>query len=102
MNNNFIGINLSTNGVPRIEIDESKIVGNGNNIIWMFDIIDCSDKDTRIFYVMNDRTAANLLPIIEKNVYTINDDNDEDNNIIYSLKTRIYSDFFASYQQRDI
>ena len=56
----------------------------------MFAIIDRSDKDARIFCNMNDRIAANLLPIIEKNVHTINDDNDEDNNNIYSLKTRIY------------
>ena len=67
----------------------------------MFGIIDRSDKDARIFCIMNDRTAANLLQIIKKNIYIINDDIDDDNNNNYSLKTRIYSNSFASYQQRD-
>ena len=60
----------------------------------MFGIIDLPDKNARIFCVIDDRTPDNLLPIIEKNVFSINDDNDEDNNNIYSLKPRIYSDSF--------
>ena len=45
---------------------------------------------------MNDRTRDNLLNIVKKNVYTLNNVNNDD------FKTRIYSDFFASwYQEAD-
>ena len=44
---------------------------------------------------MNDRTRDNLLKIIKKNVYTLNDVNKDD------FKTRIYSDCLASYQETD-
>ena len=63
----------------------------GNNTIWMFSLIDRSDKQARIYCVMNDRTRDNLLNIVKKNVYTLNNVNNDD------FKTRIYSDFFSSY-----
>ena len=44
---------------------------------------------------MNDRTRDNLLNIVKKNVYTLNNVNNDD------YKTRIYSDFLASYQEAD-
>ena len=44
---------------------------------------------------MDNRTRYNLLGIIKKNVYTL-DPNEEDD-----MKTRIYSDYFASYQKRN-
>ena len=50
-------------GKPRIEIDESKIIGNDTTILWMFGLIDRADKEARIYYVMNNRTSNNLLPI---------------------------------------
>lgn len=93
--NNPLGSEPAENGVPRIEIDESEIIGNQNNKIWMFGLIDRVDKEARVFCVMNDRTKENLLPIIERNVLT----NDIGNN--WNLKTRIYSDCYASYQPND-
>ena len=90
-----MGSEPAENGVPRIEIDESEIIGNQNNIIWMFGLIVRADKKTRVFCVLNNRTKENLLPIIERNVLT----NDTDNNL--NLKTRIYSDSYASYQPND-
>ena len=90
-----IGNEPAENGVPRIEIDESEIIGNQNNIIWMLGLIDHADKEARAFCVLNNRTKENLLPIIERNVLT----NDTDNNL--NLKTRIYSDSYASYQPND-
>ena len=44
---------------------------------------------------MDNRTRYNLLGIIKKNVYTL-DPNEEDD-----MKTRIYIDYFASYQKRN-
>ena len=44
---------------------------------------------------MDNRTLDNLLGIIKKNVYIL-DPNEEDD-----MKTRIYSDYFTSYQKRD-
>ena len=44
---------------------------------------------------MNDRIRDNLLNIVKKNVYTLNNVNNDD------FKTRIYRDFFASYQEDD-
>ena len=84
--NNPLGSEPAENGVPRIEIDESEIIGNQNNKIWMFGLIGRVDKEARVFCVMNNRTKENLLPIIERNVLT----NDIGNN--WNLKTRIYSD----------
>ena len=88
-----LGLEPSENGKSRIEIDESKIIGNSNNIIWIFGIIDRSNKDASIFCVISDRTKEKLLLIIWDNVYT-NDEEDES-------RTRIYSDYFASYQTND-
>ena len=51
-----LGMEPSTNGVPRVEIDESEIIGNQNKILWMFGMIDRADKEARVFCVMNNRT----------------------------------------------
>ena len=98
----------NTNGVPRVEIDESEIIGNQNKILWMFGMIDRADKEARVFCVMNNRTKENLLPIIKENIYTSNEneneeneDSDENNNLAISLKTRIYSDCYSVYQTND-
>ena len=96
----------STNGVARVEIDESEIIGNQNKILWMFGMIDRADKEARVFCVMNNRTKENLLPIIKENIYTYdeneeNEDSDENINLDISLKTRIYSDCFSVYQAND-
>ena len=83
------------NGKSRIEIDESKIIGNDTTILWIFGLIDRADKQARIYCVMNERTSNNLLGIVKKNVFTLDAIEDDD------FKTRIYSDCFQSYQTSD-
>ena len=68
----------STNGVARVEIDESEIIGNQNKILWMFGMIDRADKETRVFRVMSNSTKENLLPIIKVNIYTYNESENEE------------------------
>ena len=48
---NLLGLEPSEKGVPRIEIDESKIIGNNDNTIWMFGMIDRYDKGARVLSV---------------------------------------------------
>ena len=38
-------------GIPRVEIDESKIIGNNEKVLYMFGIIDRKDKKCRVFCV---------------------------------------------------
>ena len=45
MKNNLLGLESSEKGVPRIEINESKIIGNNDNMIWMLGMIDRYDKE---------------------------------------------------------
>ena len=35
-----LGLEPAENGKARIEIDESELIGNANNVIWMFCLID--------------------------------------------------------------
>ena len=92
---NPMGENLSEDGYPVFEIDESEIIGNNEVIYWMFGIIDRISKESRVFCVLNNRTANNLMPIIKDNIIT-NDNVDLDEEFLEN--TRIYSDCFASYQ----
>ena len=46
--NNILGIEPSDKGVAHIEIDESKIIGNSEKVLWMFGMIDRADKEARI------------------------------------------------------
>ena len=59
----------------------------------MFGHICRTTKEGRIFCVLNNKTKQKLLPIIEENVTT---NMNEDNNLSesQSTKTRIYSDSF--------
>ena len=67
---------------------------------WIFGIIERSIKNPRVFCVLNNRTKENLLPIIWKNLLT--EENEEPNLMeIESIKTRVYSDCFSSYQVND-
>ena len=93
--NTMLGSEPDDSGKSRIEIDENKIIGNANTVIWMFGLIDRVDKQARVYCVMNDRTKNTLLNIIKNNVYTPGPFCDED------FKTRIYSDCFSSYQTSD-
>ena len=58
--------------------------------------------DIRIFFVNDNRTREIILPIIKNNLYTpfpsIVDNKDLDSNY---PSTRIYSDYFTTYQTRD-
>ena len=42
---------ISDGGYASVEIDESEVIGNGNEIYWMFGIIDRNTKEARIFCV---------------------------------------------------
>ena len=55
-------------GKSGIEIDESKIIGNVNTVIWIFGLIDKVDKEDRIYCIMNDRTRDTLLNLLKNNV----------------------------------
>jgi hypothetical protein len=63
----------------------------------MFGIIDRVTKESRVYCILNDRTANNLMKIIQKNIAT-NQNEDMDMDEEYVTNTRIYSDCFASYQ----
>ena len=96
-NKDLMGNNLSENGYAVFEIDESKIIGNNEIIYWMFGIIDRVTKESRVYCILNDRTANNLMKIIQNNIAT-NENEDMDMDKEYVTNTRIYSDCFASYQ----
>ena len=96
-NYKLMGDNLTDKGYPVFEIDESEIIGNNDVIYWMFGIIDRITKESRVFCVLNDRTANNLMKIIKDNIGT-NENQDMDLDEEYLENTRIYSDCFASYQ----
>ena len=38
--------------LARIEIDESKVIGNSQNILWMLGMIDSFNKEVRVYSVM--------------------------------------------------
>ena len=56
-NKDLMGNNLSENGYPVFEIDESEIIGNKEIIYWMFGIIDRVTKESRVYCILNDTTA---------------------------------------------
>ena len=104
--NNKLGHQPSSGGVPRLEIDESKILGNINKIYWMFGIIDRASGDCRVFCVLDNRAKESLLPLVIQNVATIDDikgNNYNSNEELhkYCLSTRIYSDCWSAYQFND-
>ena len=90
-NYKLMGDNLTDKGYPVFEIDESEIIGNNDVIYWMFGIIDRITKESRVFCVLNDRTANNLMKIIKDNIGT-NENQDMDLDEEFLENTRIYSD----------
>ena len=60
-------------------------------------MIDRLTKECRVYWVLNDRTANNLMKIIKDNIAT-NENEDMDLDEEYAENTRIYSDCFSSYQ----
>ena len=87
-----------------VEIDESKIISQGNEIFRMFGCIVRNTKQAKIRCVSKDRSKNKLLPIIKKYV-SINDDDMDNNDKIFdencNIKTRVFSDCFRSYQPDD-
>ena len=94
-NNEQMGLEPDITGVSRLEIEESPIIGNANNVLWMFGIIDRVDKNARVWCVMDDRLKQKLLPYVKNNVYTPPNNNDNE------FKTQIYSDCYSVYRQED-
>ena len=97
-NQSYLGEEIESTGYASIEIDESKIIGNNNTIYWIFGLIYRVTKEARIFCILNNRTKQKLLPIIQKNVITNEDDNLPES---FSTKTRAYSGSYISYQAND-
>ena len=87
----YLGEEIGATGYLSTEIYESKIIGSSNTAYWMFGLICITTKEARIFCALNNRTKQNLLYIIEENVTT---NMNEDNNLSesHSTKTHIYSD----------
>ena len=101
MGKKLLGIQINTNlGFPSVELDEIKIISNREEIYWMFWIIDRNIKEARVRCVLNNRTKQKLLAIFNKYVST-NAEEDPDLEEEESVKTRVYSDSFSSYQVRD-
>ena len=92
-----MGDNISDDGFSVFEIDERKIIGNNDIMYWMLGIIDRISKEARIFCVLNNRTADNLMTIIKNNIVTTNNINiniEDDSNKI----PLIYSVSFTTHQ----
>ena len=89
-------------GYSSIEIDESKIIFQGNEIYRIFGCIDRNTNQARVKCVLTDRTKNKLIPLAVKYVNTLNDNEeiDEDNEDSFdentSIKTRIFSYCFRS------
>lgn len=91
---NPLGQDPVENGKSRIEIDKSEIIGNSNDAIWIFWLIDRSNKDVLIFCLISDRSKEKTLPYIKENVYT----NDEDE----ETRISIYLDSFANKKGKNL
>ena len=95
----LLGIEINPEfGYPAVEIDESKIISSGEEIYWMFGAIDRNTKDARIWCVLKDRTKDRLLPFVKKYINTDRGDQEDE---IHSIRTRVFSDSFSSYQVSD-
>ena len=49
---------------PCVEIDGTSVIVNNNAVIWVFEIINHSDKQARIFCIMSNRRKETLLLFI--------------------------------------
>ena len=65
-NHNLMGLEPCSDGISKIEIDESKIVTYDGHVRWMFGIADRGNYDIRIYYVNDNRCKETLLPLIKK------------------------------------
>ena len=67
-NNKKMGNNISPDGYPIFEIDEREIIGNNQVIYWMLCIIDRVNKVSRVYCILNNRKASNLMKMVKDNV----------------------------------
>ena len=99
---NPLGLDKGINGYASVEIDESEIIGNSQNIYWIFDIIDNTNKEALLFSVLNNQIKERLLPLVQI-MFLINiianlilsERND------YFVYTRVYSDIFSTHQSNN-
>ena len=63
---NPLGNDIGPNWCGVTEINESKIIGNSQKILWILRILERLTKEARVFTVMINRTAHNLLSIVKK------------------------------------
>ena len=61
---------LNIGRIPRVEIDESKLIGNNEKVLYMFGIIDRNDKKCRVFFVL-DKPYYLLLRIMSKMLWIL-------------------------------
>ena len=106
MEKNPLGTEPDKGGVARVEIDESKIIGNYNKVYYQFWMIDRVNKKARVYCVLDNRTKESLLPLIKNNIYTIDDIRVNHYESIQDLNencfsTRIFSDCWSTYQRID-
>ena len=92
---NYLGEEHSDDGKSRVEIDETELIGNSEKVLWIFGIIDRSNKEARVFSFMDNRTKEHIIPIILKNVIT-----QKENINRLDLRTRAFSDCFYIYQEK--
>lgn len=104
--NNPLATEPYSDGISRVEIDESKIISNNDKTYYMFKLIDRQTKNARVYCVLDKRTKETLLPLIKNNIYTVDDikvkkynNAEEIHNNCFS--TRIYSDCWSAYQYRN-
>ena len=63
---NPLGNDIGPNWGGAAEINESKIIGNSQKILWILRILERLKKEARVFTVMIKGTAHNLLSIVKK------------------------------------
>lgn len=66
---NYLRIEPSDKGISPIKIDESKIIGNTQKIIWMFGMIDQADNEALVYCVIEEDRAQENCQIQLKEMY---------------------------------
>lgn len=70
LNKNKLGVKILIWRVPRVEINEIKIIVNANKIFWIFSIIDRSTKENRVLTLLDNRDKEIFLSLVIKNIAT--------------------------------
>ena len=66
---NPLGTEPSSGGVARVEIDESKLIGNNNIVYYMFGMIDSCTKNAHVYCVLDNHTKESLLHNKKRYIY---------------------------------